>query len=182
MWKEAIGKPKKAGRRSRNGFWPPVPAILYPVLSDICAGWPLRLVSDQGGEFCNQLAEELRSDVYGYTHLKTCSFSPKGNSAVEGRHKHMNVMFKICCRKYRKNWVQGLPLINWCVNTRPYRETEVTPFQMFFGAVPPSLADAVLDEAWSTKLGLNYKKFMSQEEWLRNKYEHCNERCFGNCE
>ena len=39
---------------------------------------------------------------------------------------------------------------------------------MFFGAVPPSLVDAVLDESWSSKLGLDYKRFMSAEEWMRN--------------
>ena len=36
------------------------------------AGWPRRVVTDQGGEFCNALAEELASK-YGYVHLRTCS-------------------------------------------------------------------------------------------------------------
>ena len=60
------------------------------------AGWPRKLVSDQGGEFCNKLAEMLASDKYGYVHLRTCGFSPQGNAATEIRHKQMNAMFKIC--------------------------------------------------------------------------------------
>ena len=131
------------------------------------AGWPRRLVSDQGGEFCNKLAEELASK-YGYAHLRTCSFSPQGNSATETRHRHMNAMFRIACRKYKKNWVDGLVYITWCLNTRPYRDTEFSPYHLYFGQKPPTLADAALDEDLAESVGLDYKQFLSPEQWLRN--------------
>ena len=124
-------------------------------------------------EFCNKLAEMLASDKYGYVHLRTCGFSPQGNAATEIRHKQMNAMFKICCKKYRKNWVEGLTYITWCLNTRPYRGTVYSPFELYFGCKPPTLAEAALEDGDKTDLGLNYKQFLSPEEWLRSMDVAC---------
>lgn len=80
----------------------------------------------------------------------------------------MNAMFRIACRKYKKNWVEGLIYITWCLNTRPYRDTEFSPYHLYFGQKPPTLAEAALDEDLAESVGLNYKQFLSPEQWLRN--------------
>ena len=128
-------------------------------------GWPVRVLTDNGGEFCSELQDRLESE-FGYMHIKCCPKSPKGNSWVEGRHKQMNAMLKICVKMYGKNWVQGLPYINWALNVRPFRDSEVTPYECEYGEVAPSMGDMSSEQLERDQLP-DVRKFKSISDWNR---------------
>ena len=108
-------------------------------------GWPKVILSDNGTEYCNKIAKEL-FDQYGVKHIRTTPYHPKGNAYVENRHRRYNEVLKIAVKQYRMSWVTAVPFITWCLNTRPYRGTQISPYELLFSRRPPSFADAVLED------------------------------------
>ena len=85
-------------------------------------------------------------DQYGVKHIRTTPNHPKGNAHVENRHRRYNEVLKIAVKQYRMSWVTAVPFITWCLNTRPYRGTQISPYELLFSRRPPSFADAVLED------------------------------------
>ena len=48
-----------------------------------------------------------------------------------------------------------------------------SPFELYFGCKPPTLAEAALEDCSKAEIGLDYKQFLSPEEWLRNMEVAC---------
>jgi hypothetical protein len=135
----------------------------------IQSGWPDKVVTDQGGEFCSELQEILR-EQFGYKLVRCCPRSPTGNSFVEARHKQMNATFKIAVKQYGQSWNQGTPYLIWAANVRPYRATEVTPYLSEYGYEAPSMADVIYSDLERDDVQLPVQRLRlrrSPEDWIR---------------
>ena len=98
-------------------------------------GSPLEVLSDRGSEFLNRVMAAVES-LFGYSHIKTTSYAPKGNSQNERCHRYYNGVLRICHNSYRCAWTLGVRLAAWSMNTTSYVGTEITPFELCFGRKP----------------------------------------------
>jgi len=98
-------------------------------------GFPTKMFSDRGGEFVNNLLAEV-TKLVGVEHCKTCAWSPQGNSRTENRHKQYNYILKILCNEYAMTWTTAIHYANWALNTRPWFNTNHSPYELLFGRKP----------------------------------------------
>jgi hypothetical protein len=129
-------------------------------------GWPEKIITDNGKEFCNALQTELENQL-GYRAVRCCPKNPRGNSFVEGRHRQMNALLKIAVKMYGMNWAKALKYINWSVNCRPMANTDLCPYELEYGYPPPSPGDLMYEVAEKEGLPTNLKKCLSPEDWVR---------------
>ena len=145
-------------------------------------GWPSRVLTDNGGEFCSEVQDAL-TETFGYQHIRCCPKSPKGNSFNETRHRTMNAMLKICCKKYGKSWLKGLPYITWALNVRQYRSSEICPFECEYGSPPPTMGDLSMEEMereFDGEVSVP-KSFKSPEMWVRDVRKNTKEAIMIYC-
>jgi hypothetical protein len=103
---------------------------------------PLKIVTDNGPEFANQLMTEL-SLLLGIQHSKTSPYNSKANGKVENIHKTCQTMLRCFIKEYHKNWDLLIPLIEFALNTSKSEVTGHTPFFLHFGRHPIMPLDAL---------------------------------------
>jgi len=101
------------------------------------------LLSDQGGEFQNDLLNEL-SSILGITKIRTSGFRPECNGMCEVWHRCLNAMFAKCVRTDQRDWSDWLPYINFCYNAAEHSSTKFPPFYIFMGRMPIWTIDLAL--------------------------------------
>ena len=77
---------------------------------------PLKIITDNGTEFRNQLMTEM-SHLLGFRHDRITPYNSKSNSKVENAHKTVQTMVRAYIKKYEKTWDKLLPLLEFAYNT-----------------------------------------------------------------
>ena len=98
-------------------------------------GFPKRLFSDQGKEFINSILKEVTTSLK-VKQCFTAAYSPQGNARTENRHRYYNQILRILVNELGYDWVNSLPFATWCLNTRPWKGTPYSPYQLLFGREP----------------------------------------------
>ena len=93
-------------------------------------GVPQVVISDNGGEFRNDLLKEA-FDQLGIEHRFTSARTPQTNGYVERQNRTINVAFRSL--NDRTNWALHLPLITSNINNSFIEGSPYTPAQYAFG-------------------------------------------------
>ena len=96
---------------------------------------PLEIITDQGGEFCNDLSAELFK-LLQITHHHTSSRHPACNSQAEVANKTIAKYLRNLVRDDTLDWEQYLCPLMFCYNTSFHRSIKTTPFFLTFGLEP----------------------------------------------
>ena len=90
------------------------------------------LLSDQGGEFCNKLIDELLN-LIGTEHRVTSSYHPECNGRTERLNQTLIRSLRKHCEDDAQQWDKYLSFISFAYNTRINSVTKFTPYTGVFG-------------------------------------------------
>ena len=103
------------------------------LLQYICVNsMPLKIVTDNGPEFANELFTEL-SNLMGLKQTTISPYNSKSNGQVEWTHKVTKSILQAYVDKFRNDWDLLVPLVEFAFNTSRSSSTTYTPFQVHFG-------------------------------------------------
>lgn len=92
-------------------------------------GTPLKITTDRGRNFQSHLFKELNI-LTGVTHLKTTSFHPISNGAIERIHRQL----KAAIRCHQNNqWTKILPTVLYGMRNAFKEDLQATPADMLYG-------------------------------------------------
>ncbi len=119
---------------------------------------PLKIVTDNGSEFANELMTELAL-LLGLKRSFISPYNSKCNGKVENAHKTMQTMVRAYIEDYPEDWDLLIPLVEFAMNTSKSDVTKYTPFFLHFGRHPIMPLDALL--------GSIYKPVISTSEYVQ---------------
>ena len=128
-------------------------------------GLPLRIHSDQGGEFCNKLHSRLQQ-LAGICASRTTPYHPQSNGQVERVNRTVINMLKTLSEKEKQNWKAFLPKLAFAINTTVNKSTTFSPYFLMFGrspVLPIDLIFGIEPKTGPEKMRQSYEKFV--EEW-----------------
>ena len=89
-------------------------------------------MSDQGIEFDNQLLKEL-SVKLGINKLRTSSYKPSTNGAVERIHRTLNTMMGKVISDHQQDWTDHLPKLLAAYRSAEHQSTGYSPNMLILG-------------------------------------------------
>ena len=107
---------------------------------------PLKIVTDNGAEFANEIQAEL-AILLDLKRARILPYNSKGNGKVEVAHKSVQRMLRAFIDDHKDNWDEILPTLEFAINTTKNKGTGVTPFYLHFGREPIMPIDAYLKVA-----------------------------------
>ena len=134
-------------------------ALLSEVVSHL--GTPKRFISDQGGEFANNLFDVFFANR-GSRHYLVAAGNSEANGIVERLNGSLRPLIEHIRDKWPDNWKDKISAAVFCARNRPHRALAgYTPAQMMFGMTPRSLiaAEWLHDNDISEKLNEDAKQF-----------------------
>ena len=111
-------------------------------------GVPIRLLSDQGPEFESALMTELCRS-YGIEKLRTTSYKPSTNGAIERFHRTLNSMLAKVVTESQRDWDRHVAPVMAAYRSTIHQSTGYTPNFLVYGRenrAPIDLILAVEDE------------------------------------
>ena len=111
-------------------------------------GVPIRLLSDQGPEFESALMAEL-CRTHGIEKLRTTSYKPSTNGAIERFHRTLNSMLAKVISETQRDWDQHVAPVMAAYRSTIHQSTGYTPNFLVYGRenrAPIDLVLAVEDE------------------------------------
>ena len=96
---------------------------------------PLRIISDNGTEFSNELMQELGL-LLGLKQTFITAYNSKSNGKVENLHKTVQRMIRSFIENFKTSWNLLLPYLEFTINTSKSEVTAYTPFFIHFGRHP----------------------------------------------
>ena len=98
-------------------------------------GCPSTLLSDNGLQFCAQLATAVYK-LMGIHKLTTSAYHPSGNGGVERVNHTMAQMLAIVCNEHQKDWDAHLPHVKYAYNNSVSVATGLAPNKVHIGRLP----------------------------------------------
>jgi len=95
-------------------------------------GLPLELITDQGKEFTNKMAEHLFSSL-NIRHSTTSSYHPQCNSQAEVCNKTIAKYLAAFVDESTLDWEIYVPALMFAYNTSYHRSIKATPFSVTYG-------------------------------------------------
>ena len=92
----------------------------------------MKIVSDNGTEFKNQLFEKIAKELGVKHKIYTAPYLPSSNGCIEGFHN----FFKACISKHispQLDWTSFIPLACVTYNFLPNEHSKESPFFLLFG-------------------------------------------------
>ena len=127
---------------------PDGPGVARSLLEYICVNsMPLKIVTDNGSEFANQLMAEL-AYVLGLKHTFIAPYNSQCNGKVENVHKTVKTMLRAFIEDFSEDWDLLLPLVEFAVNTSQSDVTNYTPFFLHFGRHPIMPLDVIYESVY----------------------------------
>ena len=100
-------------------------------------GPPKYLLSDQGGEFDNQLLIEI-AEKFDFRKIFTTPYRPQSDGLVERFNRTLLRLLRCFVDESHANWDDVLPYVLFAYNTAVSSTTKETPFTLVYGRNPPS--------------------------------------------
>ena len=102
----------------------------------ICGfGFFKQSVSDDGGEFANDVLKEL-TKLMAFKHHIISLYSPPVNGIIERVHQSIGAYVKSFCEEQTTDWVSFLPALTFSLNTRVHSATKFSPYFITYGEHP----------------------------------------------
>ena len=98
-------------------------------------GFPRRLMSDQGKEFCNNILKEM-CYYLNIKKIRTTPYHPQSNGSVKRVHYTLHRMIGKLDNKQCKNWVDHLATITHAYNTTRLQITGYLSYFLMMGRRP----------------------------------------------
>ena len=115
-------------------------------------GPPRRILTDNGGEFKNELLEEVCSKLKTQK-LYTSPYHPQTDGVVERLNQTILNMMSVYVDSDQKNWDTILPYIVFAHNAAPTTATGVSPFKALFGRNCPTPIQLQLEPSYEKLQG-----------------------------
>ena len=106
-------------------------------------GAPYLLLSDNGGEFANELWQEM-CRILGINKQRTSRYWAPCNAGAERFHRTMNSLMGKTVEVHQKDWPQRLPYVVSAYNSSVHESTGFTPNFLMFGREVNTAIDIVL--------------------------------------
>lgn len=108
------------------------------LMRDIVPRWgvPLKLTSDNGPHFVNQVIKSL-SEHLGIDFRTHCAYHPQSGGAVERMNGQLKAKLTKITATTDVDWVTALPLALLYLRGRPSRATGLSPFEILTGRPMP---------------------------------------------
>jgi len=106
-------------------------------------GTPYCILTDLGGEFQNELWQEL-CRLLGVTRLRTTAYCPSTNGKIERWHRTLHSMMAKVVDVKQKRWVEFLPFVTAAYNSTSHESTTFSPNFLMFGRELTSAVDIAL--------------------------------------
>ena len=108
--------------------------VLQAYIDNVYAkfGGSLKILSDNGTEFKNQLFEKIAKELGVKHKIYTAPYRPSSNGCIEGFHKFL----KACIAKHvssQLEWTNVIPLACAAYNFLPNEHSKESPFFLMFG-------------------------------------------------
>ncbi|XP_055351568.1 uncharacterized protein LOC129597891 isoform X2 [Paramacrobiotus metropolitanus] len=111
--------------------------------------FPLRILSDQGTPFVNQLTSDLYK-VLEVKRVTTSGYMPQTNGSCERYNQTLAHMMSKFIDAEQRTWDEVLPFVVFATNTSKHDTTKESPFKLLYGREPtlpvdiafPTVADA----------------------------------------
>ena len=98
-------------------------------------GCPSTLLSDNGLQFCAQLAIAVYK-LMGIQKLTTSAYHPSGNGGVERVNHTMAQMLSMVCNEHQNDWDAHLPHVEYAYNNSVSAATGLAPNEVHIGRLP----------------------------------------------
>ena len=95
-------------------------------------GCPRQLISDQGGEFTNQLLAEVNK-MYGIAHNAVTAYRPSANGLVESKNKQIMSILRMLVADSPLDWPNKLQTATTALNTAYNRAIDDNPHFLVYG-------------------------------------------------
>lgn len=130
-------------------------------------GFPSRIHHDQGGEFENQLFEQLQK-YCGIIGSRTTPYHPQGNGQAERFNRTLLQMLRTLTESQKSNWKDSLNKLLYAYNCTCSEVTGFSPFYLLYGRSPRLPVDLLfgLNSEMPT---CNQKEYV--EKWKRGMEE-----------
>ena len=131
---------------------------------------PRRIVSDNGKEFCNKLAEKLWK-LLGVQRSTTSVCHPQGNSQAERYNRVIGKFMRAVLDGDTLNWESWLAPLEIAYNTHVHKATMTTPFFLTYGVDPRlpyfdmDTAKHPFSEDWALALHERLKQAWARAHW-----------------
>ena len=106
-------------------------------------GYPHRIVSDQGGEFCNKLNDALCLQS-GISKRTTAAYHPAANGVVERANQSLMSVLRAIAEPDQSNWDLCLATAAFAVNSHKPRGLTHSSFFLMFGRQPYTQIDVTV--------------------------------------
>src|SRR2546425_2788438 len=93
------------------------------------------LLTDNGGEFRNELLSEL-CRLIGVERCFTTAYQARTNGVCERNHATINSMLAKCISNNQRDWDQHLQSVAFCYNASTHEATQFTPYFLLYGTQP----------------------------------------------
>ena len=102
-------------------------------------GAPLRLLSDNGREFDNDLLNKGLCAIMGVKKLWITPHHPQGDAVVERFMRTMKVALTMYTNRHKNDWDDHLDTIGYAYNTTMNDSIGELPYFVWFGRIPPAI-------------------------------------------
>ena len=90
------------------------------------------LVSDNGGEFANEIAHQL-NEAMGIQGIHITAYRPSSNGVCERVHRSLHSVFAKTIAANQKDWCERVPYVTYAYNIASHSATTYSPFFLMFG-------------------------------------------------
>ena len=104
---------------------------------------PYEILTDNGGEFCNELSDELYK-LLGIHRLRTTSRKASTNGCVERLHRTLNAILAKVVDESQHDWPSLVSYSTFCYNICEHSATGLSPFYVMYGREPHWNIDLLL--------------------------------------
>jgi transposase InsO family protein len=129
-------------------------------------GFPYRIHSDQGANFCSKLIKEL-CELGGIKKSRTTPYNPAGNGLTERMNRTLLNMLGTLEPKQKQDWKSHVAPIVHAYNCTRHQSTGYSPFQLMFGRQPR----LPIDTAFGLHNNSDTENYTQYMESLRNRLE-----------
>ncbi|XP_034087457.1 protein NYNRIN-like [Gymnodraco acuticeps] len=124
-------------------------AVAKALLREIIPRWglPDNISSDNGSHFANEAITQI-GEYMGMDIRKHCAYHPQSGGGVERENGTIKNKLAKCCADTGLSWTQALPIVLMYMRMRKRTRSQLSPFEILFGA-PPQIGLEAPGQGWT---------------------------------